>query len=111
MGRSYSKKNNSAGGVAPKQWTAARPHKYCGQIDAANAGKTQKPNKAQHCGRCMDIKAALDKGIQRDTANRRQEKMEMGWGGMEVLELFLVNIIYYETKYFNPLKRTRPLRV
>ena len=83
MGRSYSKKTTSAGGVPPKQWSAVRPHKYCGQLDAANTGTKKKPNKAQHCKQCMEIKAAQAKEVQRDTADRRQEKMDWGAGGEE----------------------------
>lgn len=83
MGRSYSKKSASAGGAIPEQWSAVRAHKYCGKLDAANTGKKQKPNKAQHCQDCMVVKAAQAKGVQRDTQDRRQEKFDIGWGGGE----------------------------
>lgn len=77
MGRSYNKQAKATNTTAPKQWRDVQPHKYCGKVDY---GKTGKPNKAQKCDDCMLVKAQSEKAIQRDTSERRQEKMSWGFG-------------------------------
>lgn len=77
MGHSYDKKHKATNTEPPVQWTDLTPHKYCGAVDYGRIGK---PNKAQKCDACMEIKAASDKAVQRDTAARRQEKLAWGYG-------------------------------
>ncbi|KAK1758301.1 hypothetical protein QBC47DRAFT_399210 [Echria macrotheca] len=79
MTHSYDKRPRATNVQAPANWTAVRPHKYCGKIDLA--GRPGKANKAQKCDECMAIKAAEAKAVQRDTNARRQEKMDWGGGG------------------------------
>ncbi|KAK4135824.1 hypothetical protein BT67DRAFT_377020 [Trichocladium antarcticum] len=74
MGHSYDKAKRATNTEAPIQWTEELPHKYCGKIDRGRSGKA---NKAQKCDNCILVKAARVKAAQRDTADRRQEKM--GW--------------------------------
>ncbi|KAF3763275.1 hypothetical protein M406DRAFT_73895 [Cryphonectria parasitica EP155] len=60
----------------PANWTAQRPHKYCGKMDAASPRK-KKANKTHHCEACAAIKAHSQILDSKATANRRGEKM--GW--------------------------------
>ena len=78
MGKSYAKNSIGHGGNPPANWTASRPHKYCGAVDAASPGKKKRANKTNHCQDCQLVKASREKAVQRDTSDRRREKM--GWG-------------------------------
>lgn len=60
-------------GSAPQNWTAMRPHKYCGKMDVA--GKPGKANKTHHCAACAARKAEVQRFDAIATSNRREEKM------------------------------------
>lgn len=62
-------------GSTPKNWTAVRPHKYCGKMDYA--GKAGKANKTHNCAACAAKKAEVQRHDAIATSNRREEKM--GW--------------------------------
>lgn len=59
---------------APSNWTATRPHKYCGKMDAAST-KKNKANKTHLCEACASIKAQAQRLDSKAMANRRNEKM------------------------------------
>lgn len=63
------------GGQPPSNWTAMRPHKYCGKLDVA--GKPGKANKTHHCPACAVMKTEAQRSDAIATSNRREEKM--GW--------------------------------
>lgn len=67
----------------PANWTATRPHKYCGKMDAASP-RRQKANKTHLCDACVVIKAQCQRLDAKAMANRREEKMtcmagDEGW--------------------------------
>lgn len=72
MGHSYDKAAKATNVEPPVQWQDQITHKYCGKVDR---GRTGKANKAQKCDACLQVKAHRAKMEQRDTANRRQDKM------------------------------------
>lgn len=66
------------------EWTDEVAHKYCGKLDAGRKGK---PNKVQHCEKCMAIKGRQLQAEGGDGKHRRREKMSWltgsgGEGGM-----------------------------
>lgn len=61
---------------APANWTAVRPHKWCGKMDAASP-RAKKANKTHHCEACAVLKAQAQRLDSIATADRRGEKM--GW--------------------------------
>lgn len=76
------KKHQPAASVekaAPSNWTATRPHKYCGKMDAASPKKT-KANKTQDCDACAEIKARVERLNTKEKSNRREEKMSWAAG-------------------------------
>lgn len=58
---------------APNNWTASRPHKYCGKMDAASP-KKKKANKTHLCEACAVIKAQSQRLDSKSMASRREEK-------------------------------------
>lgn len=66
--------------TAPSNWTATRPHKYCGKMDAAST-KKKKANKTHLCEACMVIKAQSQRLDSKAMADRRGEKMTWMAGG------------------------------
>ncbi|CCC08001.1 hypothetical protein SMACR_01565 [Sordaria macrospora] len=80
MGHSYNKAAKATNIESPVQWTDQTKHKYCGKIDSGRIGK---PNKAQKCDACLQIKAHRAKESQRDTDNRRQDKIAWSAFGYE----------------------------
>lgn len=66
----------------PSNWTATRPHKYCGRMDAASTRKG-KANKTHHCEDCAIVKARLQRLDSKATADRRESKMTWMAGGDE----------------------------
>jgi len=58
----------------PANWTATRPHKYCGKMDAASPRKG-KANKTHHCEDCAIVKARVQRLDSKATADRRESKM------------------------------------
>ena len=73
MGHSYDKAAKATNIEPPPQWTDEITHKYCGKTDRGRIGKS---NKAQKCDACLAVKAQQAKEAQRDSNNRRQEKMD-----------------------------------
>lgn len=65
---------------APSNWTATRPHKYCGKMDAASPRK-KKANKTHLCEACAIIKAQAQRLDSKAMSNRREEKMSWAAGG------------------------------
>lgn len=59
---------------APANWTATRPHKYCGKMDAASP-RAKKANKTHHCEACAVLKAQAQRLDSKAMAGRREEKM------------------------------------
>lgn len=83
MGKKTQCKPAAAADKAPSNWTATRPHKYCGKMDAASPRK-KKANKTHLCEACAVIKAQSQRLDSKAMANRREEKMtwmagDEGW--------------------------------
>lgn len=64
----------ASGDKPPSNWTATRPHKYCGKMDAAST-KKNKANKTHLCEACAVIKAQAQRLDSKAMATRREEKM------------------------------------
>lgn len=73
-------KPHGAADQAPANWTARRPHKYCGKMDYASPRK-DKANKTHACEACAAIKAREQVLDARATAGRREDKMAWLAGG------------------------------
>lgn len=74
MSKKAQYKQAASADKAPANWTATRPHKYCGKMDAASPRK-KKANKTHLCEACAAIKAQCQRLDSKAMANRREEKM------------------------------------
>lgn len=74
MSKKTQYKPTNASERPPANWTAARPHKYCGKMDAASP-RANKANKTHHCEACATIKARAQRLDARAMSSRREEKM------------------------------------
>ncbi|KAL1866837.1 hypothetical protein Daus18300_006540 [Diaporthe australafricana] len=82
MGKKTKVKPTHSSDQPPANWTATRPHKYCGKMDAASPRKG-KANKTHHCEACAVVKARVQRLDSRATADRRESKMSWVAGGDE----------------------------
>jgi hypothetical protein len=80
MSRKTNYKPTNSSATPPSNWTATRPHKYCGRMDAASP-REGKANKTHHCEDCAIIKARVDRIDTKLTKSRREDKMNWVSGG------------------------------
>lgn len=80
MSRKTQYKATHASDKPPANWTAARPHKYCGKMDAASP-RADKANKTHHCEACATIRARAQRLDAIAMSSRRGEKMTWLAGG------------------------------
>lgn len=79
MAKKTKYKPTHASDQPPTNWTATRPHKYCGRMDAAST-RVAKANKTHHCEACAVVKARLERLESRATNDRRDSKMAWATG-------------------------------
>ncbi|KAK4117072.1 hypothetical protein N656DRAFT_773083 [Canariomyces notabilis] len=78
MARSYDRGARATNIFTPREWNEQLPHKWCGKIDAGRKGK---PNKAQKCDDCLQVKRLKAKAVQKNASHAKRDRMALLWGG------------------------------